>query len=428
MNESIITGKYAVKAVTVRQLCNMPLSLPPAQQLRGYVFTESVAAGLVNAIKRGDYVPPIVLAEDCKTVESLASVDAEARLRPLAEAATTADKARREAARTLDTIADAVGESFDRKAAQKVLADAETAHAAAQKALADALKKEYGASVAESKVSDGQQRLTTIRRAFDRAELTGSEIVLVAYDGGRTFSESFYSLNQSVPVGKGLTAALGMPDAVRDAVIALAAHKYFRSQTWSRSQIAKTISADFASAALAIAAGWKSPESSSGVCSDWLRQSQKIVGRVAVAKAAKVLDALYTAMMPWEETATGKKGDQRTRAKEVCKLMRRKGTFIVAFAAICAGAPAPIVVQLPRRVDLLKPVEIDGTVYTWQVGGGTSGSAANFENNLAVLTTAVNAAKAGLPAEKPAAEKKADADAAEVGGNSAAVALAALGV
>ena len=428
MNESIITGRYAVKAVTVRQLCNMPLTLPPAQTLRGYVFTESVAAGLVNAVKRGDYVPPIVLAEDVKTVEGLASVEVEEKLAPLAAAAAETDKTRREAAKTLDSVADAAGESKERKAAQKALAAAEDAHRAAQTAYNDAIKKEYGAGAAESKVSDGQQRLTTIRRAFERGDLNGSEVVMIAYDGGRTFAESFYCLNQSVPVGKGLTAALGMPDAIRDAVVALAAHKYFRSQAWSRSQIAKTISADFAAAALAIASGWRAPESSSTVCSEWLKQSQKLVTRAAIAKAVKTLDALYSASAPWTDAASGHKGDARTKAREVCKLLRRKGTWIVVFAAVCSGTPAPLAVQLPRRLDLLKPVEVDGTVYTWQVGGGTSGSASNFSNNLHVLAAAALAAKAGLPAEQSAPEKKADADAAAVAGNSAAVALATLGV
>lgn len=67
MEKNIITatsGKYLVKAVTVKELVESAPNLPAMQRVRGSVWKSEVSTALVEDIKKGLYVPPIVLAGD----------------------------------------------------------------------------------------------------------------------------------------------------------------------------------------------------------------------------------------------------------------------------------------------------------------------------------------------------------------------------
>lgn len=67
MEKNIITamsGKYLVKSVTIKELVESAPNLPAMQRVRGSVWKPEVSAALVEDIKSGLYVPPIVLAGD----------------------------------------------------------------------------------------------------------------------------------------------------------------------------------------------------------------------------------------------------------------------------------------------------------------------------------------------------------------------------
>ena len=83
-----ISGKYLVKAVTVRELVESAPNLPAMQRVRGSVWKPEVSSALVEDIKAGLYVPPIVLAGD---VDHADVADGQQRLTAISAAYGKAD-------------------------------------------------------------------------------------------------------------------------------------------------------------------------------------------------------------------------------------------------------------------------------------------------------------------------------------------------
>lgn len=317
MEKNIITaasGKYLVKAVTVKELVESAPNLPAMQRVRGPVWKPEVSSALVEDIKSGLYVPPIVLAGD----------------------------------------------------------------------------------VDHADVSDGQQRLTAIAAAYGKGDLPGDCSVLVAVDAGRSFVESFKVLNMGVPVGSSLVQAASYDSAVTDAIIKLAAHPLFSLYKWTSTQVLRTARAEFASVALAIAAGWATPCSSTKECSAWLKKSSALVDDTAVQTAEDILESIRKALVPYD-TIKAVKDKARTeevkRARKILANMRKKNLFLTAVGVALKGGNMDDYVVLTTMDALLGEkttysVAVNGktrkAVAKWSIGGGSSGSYQEYRDRLIV--------------------------------------------
>lgn len=275
-------------------------------------------------------------------------------------------------------------------------------------------------------LSDGQQRLKAILTAYGKGNLPGDTCIPVAIDAGRTFAESFAALNQGVPVGKALAAAMGYKDSgTRDAIIRLAAHPLFGSIKWTTAQVQRTSRAEFASAALAICAGWSSPESSTKACNAWLAANAAAITPDVVTLAEDTLTAINAALAPY--IAHDKdKGAEGKKARRIMADVKKKGTYMsVVAVGIESGLPMADIVAALDRDDLLTPVTMEEinkatgrkrkVTYQWAVGGGTSGSNADYIARNKVLTHAASILPDAVevPGERKAAEDAAAALQAE---------------
>lgn len=358
MEKNIITaisGKYLVKAITVKELVESAPNLPAMQRVRGSVWKPEVSAALVEDIKSGLYVPPIVLAGD----------------------------------------------------------------------------------VDHADVADGQQRLTAITAAYGKGNLPGDCTVLVAVDAGRSFVDSFRVLNMGVPVGSSLVQAASYESSVTDAIIRLAAHPLFSLYRWTSTQVLRTARAEFASVALAIAAGWATPCSSTKECSAWLKKSSALIDDTAVQTAEDALEAIRQALVPYDQMKDIKdkaRKEEVKRARKILANLRKKNLFLTAVGVALKGGDMADYVMLTTMDALLG----EKTVYSatvngrqkklvakWSIGGGSSGSYQEYRDRLIVAMDKLPRVKERMATSTAEDEAAHAADAAE----SDAAALAdALGI
>lgn len=346
MEKNIITaasGKYLVKAVTVRELVESAPNLPAMQRVRGSVWKPEVSTALVEDIKAGLYVPPIVLAGD----------------------------------------------------------------------------------VDHADVADGQQRLTAITAAYGKGDLPGDCTVLVAVDAGRSFVDSFRVLNMGVPVGSSLVQAASYESSVTDAIIRLAAHPLFSLYRWTSTQVLRTARAEFASVALAIAAGWATPCSSTKECSAWLKKSSALIDDTAVQTAEDALESIRVALVPYDQLKDIKdkaRKEEVKRARKILANLRKKNLFLTAVGVALKGGDMGDYVLLTTMDALLG----EKTVYSatvngrqkkmvakWSIGGGSSGSFPEYRDRLIVAMDKLPRVKERLATTTGEDEAAAMADAAE---------------
>lgn len=358
MEKNIITaisGKYLVKAVTVKELVESAPNLPAMQRVRGSVWKPEVSTALVEDIKSGLYVPPIVLAGD----------------------------------------------------------------------------------VDHADVADGQQRLTAITAAYGKGDLPGDCTVLVAVDAGRSFVDSFRVLNMGVPVGSSLVQAASYDSSVTDAIIRLAAHPLFGLYRWTSTQVLRTARAEFASVALAIAAGWATPCSSTKECSAWLKKSAALIDQTAVQTAEDALEAIRAALVPYDQIKDIKDKARREevkRARKILANLRKKNLFLTAVGVALKGGDMGDYVVLTTMDSLLG----EKTVYSatvngrqkkmiakWSIGGGSSGSYQEYRDRLIVAMDKLPRVKERLTTSTAEDEAAHAADAAE---SDAATLADALGI
>lgn len=346
-----VSGKYLVKSVTVKELVESAPNLPAMQRVRGSVWKPEVSTALVEDIKAGLYVPPIVLAGD----------------------------------------------------------------------------------VDHADVSDGQQRLTAITAAYGKGVLPGDCTVLVAVDAGRSFVDSFRVLNMGVPVGSSLVQAASYDSTVTDAIIRLAAHPLFGLYRWTSTQVLRTARAEFASVALAIAAGWATPCSSTKECSAWLKKSAALIDGTAVQTAEDALEAIRVALVPYDAHAKDK-GEEGKRARKVLANLRKKNLFLTAVGVALKGGDMSDYVLLTTMDTLLAgKVEYSATVNgrarkqyaKWSIGGGSSGAYSEYRDRLIFALARLPMVKDAV--STPTAEDDA-AHAADVAESAAAELADALGI
>lgn len=350
-----VSGKYLVKAVTVKELVESAPNLPAMQRVRGSVWKPETSNALVEDIKSGLYVPPIVLAGD----------------------------------------------------------------------------------VDHADVADGQQRLTAITAAYGKGDLPGDCTVLVAVDAGRSFVESFKVLNMGVPVGSSLVQAASYDSSVTDAIIRLAAHPLFSLYRWTSTQVLRTARAEFASVALAIAAGWATPCSSTKECSAWLKKSSALIDDTAVQTAEDALESIRVALVPYDQLKDIKDKARREevkRARKILANLRKKNLFLTAVGVALKGGDMADYVMLTTMESLLG----EKTVYSatvngrqkkmvakWSIGGGSSGSYQEYRDRLIVAMDKLPRVKERMSTSTAEDDAAAMADTAE----SDAAALAdALGI
>lgn len=75
-----ITGKtWTLRTVTIKELAALLDNLPPVQKVRGSVWTKDTAANLVDDVKAGLYVPPLVVVAADGKIDEAALVDGQQR-------------------------------------------------------------------------------------------------------------------------------------------------------------------------------------------------------------------------------------------------------------------------------------------------------------------------------------------------------------
>lgn len=358
MEKNIIaapSGKFLVKLVTVRELVESAPNLPIMQKVRGLVWKPEVSSGLVEDIKSGLYMPPIVLAGDVENAD----------------------------------------------------------------------------------VSDGQQRLTAITRAYAKGDLPGDCAVLVAVDAGRTFTESFRVLNIGVPMGASMVQAASYDEHTQDAATRLAIHPLFDLYKWTSTQVLRTARMEYASHALAIAAGWATPSSSTKECAAWLKKNSALVDEAAVQTAADALEAIRAALVPYDQLKDIKdkaRKEEVKRARKILANLKKKNLYLTAVGVAMKGGDMADYVMLTTMDALLG----EKTVYSatvngrqkkmvakWSIGGGSSGSYQEYRDRLIVAMDKLPRVKERLTTSTGEDEAAALADTAE----SDAAALAdALGI
>lgn len=272
-----ITGKikgagYTVQTVTIKELADMLEHLPPVQSVRGSVWPEDTAAALVNAVKAGMYVPPVVLGG----------------------------------------------------------------------------KDKLG-------LQDGQQRARALVAAYRAGVLDGASTILVAVDVVRTAEECFKALNLGVPVSKSLTAAMSYPADVKAAVLSIADMPLLADANWTKTQTTKTARAAAAASAVAIWAGWASPESSETKTNAWLLDNAAAITHETLDKCKEGMERLQAAAMRYYHGLKDKPEGLTVKAcRNVCNVIRRRGTWLSIVGAVAAGLdPVEVLGVIGERRDLL---------------------------------------------------------------------------
>lgn len=262
-------------------------------------------------------------------------------------------------------------------------------------------------------LSDGQQRLTTLCDAYKAGKLDGGVTVYLAVDLARTIERSFAALNVGVPVGQALVAAMTTPEPTREGILRLANHPYFvEGRKWTDAQRKKTSTAEFASACLAIASGWKNPESSTKECTKYLSTYEATPEVIELAY--NTVTALADAIAPATEYSK-EKGDKGKLYRATLAETRKKSVFMTLFAIVLRNPEDNYraIRAITHGDKWLTPVKVKGVgECRWCVGGGTSGGASDYRERFHVLSNAVERiaesdAKATAPAV-PVAPSEAD--------------------
>lgn len=268
-------------------------------------------------------------------------------------------------------------------------------------------------------VVDGQQRREAIRRCIASGELapeTPIDVIIVS-DGDA--DGTFRRLNIGVTVAKSIVGTMDYGQNSRDAVNRLATHSLFGVLGFSAYSRQNGITSAMAQGVAAMVCRymdkdgnmvpvWDSPSSTYGEAHNALVKHADAIPADEWEKVNALFSDIQTALRPYVEfIAKYGKGKKETAvARKLLSSLRKKNLFFTACDAIAnGGSPAADVLAaltLTERLEAYgrngKPYRYTATVNgksvklsaCWTVGGGSSGSNADFEQRRIILNVVIS--------------------------------------
>lgn len=270
-------------------------------------------------------------------------------------------------------------------------------------------------------IVDGLQRRTALAAGVRLKRISPDMPVYVVVVETTDVDVYFQRLNIGIPVGKSLVVAAGVP--CKDAVFQIAEHVFFSNMGMSALQKQRAAHADMAIAALSIVGGWTDVTSNSKDAIKWLTDNAERITPDVIRQTTKILSAIDTAAERYRSFVRDhpKSKPQTVTARGLLSDLRKKNILYTVIDAVNQGIDAVLVLAALTFRDRLDK----GATYTetlkngktrerradWTVGGGSSGSNADFVQRQIVLQSVVDSLGAvdvdnGLTYQAEAAKPK----------------------
>ena len=266
------------------------------------------------------------------------------------------------------------------------------------------------------RVVDGQQRREALRRAVAAEKLdpnTMLDVVIVSADDA---DDTFRRLNIGVTVAKSIVGSCDYDDDARKHINVLCAHPLFAALGYSAYSRQNGIVSAVVQGAVAIVAQyvdkdgklapvWDSPSSN---YTDAHKALTSHVADISVAewgRIAAMFDGMLDALKPYAAHIAkyGKTKKETAAARKLFSDMRKKNLFFTAVDAIGNGrmtaADVFAALTMTNTLDNYKDTPYTYTVNVagnktklsarWTVGGGSSGSNADFGQRKIILSAVV---------------------------------------
>lgn len=249
-------------------------------------------------------------------------------------------------------------------------------------------------------IVDGLQRRTALAAGVRLKRINPEMPVYVVVVETADVDIYFQRLNIGIPVGKSLVVAAGVP--CKEAVFSVAEHPLFSNMGMSALQKQRAAHADMAIAALSIVGGWTDITSNSKDAIKWLTDNAERITPDVIARTTDLLSAIDTAAERYRAfvAAHPKSKPQTVTARGLLSDLRKKNILYTVIDAVNQGMDATTVLAALTFRDRLDM----GATYTetlkngktrerradWTVGGGSSGSNADFVQRQIVLQSVVD--------------------------------------
>lgn len=271
-------------------------------------------------------------------------------------------------------------------------------------------------------IVDGLQRRTALAAGVRLKRISPDMLVHVVVVETADVDTYFQRLNIGIPVGKSLVVAAGVP--CKEAVFRVAEHQLFANMGMSALQKQRAAHADMAIAALCIVGGWTDTTSNSKDAIKWLSDNAEHITPDVIDRTIDILYAIDTAAERYRAfvAAHPKSKPQTVTARGLLSDLRKKNILYTVIDAANQGMDAVLVLAALTFRDRLD----QGATFTetlkngktrerradWTVGGGSSGSNADFVQRQIVLQSVVDGLTAtdidnGLTYQAEAAKPKA---------------------
>ena len=249
-------------------------------------------------------------------------------------------------------------------------------------------------------VVDGLQRRTALAAGVRLGRIAPDALVYVVVIETDDIDTYFQRLNIGVPVGNSLVVAAGVP--CKAAVFDIAEHAFFQNMGMSALQKQRAAHADMAIAALSIVAGWTDVTSNSKDATKWLSDNAERITADVVNRTNDLLNAVDTAVERYRAfvAAHPKSKPQTVTARGLLSDLRKKNILYTVVDAVNQGMdPTMVLAALTFRDRLDQGASYTETLKNgktrerradWTVGGGSSGSNADFVQRQIVLQSVVD--------------------------------------
>lgn len=268
-------------------------------------------------------------------------------------------------------------------------------------------------------VVDGQQRREAIRRCIASGELAPETPIDVIIVSGGDADDTFRRLNIGVTVAKSIVGTMDYGQDSRDAVNRLATHPLFGVLGFSAYSRQNGITSAMAQGVAAMVCRyvdkdgnmipvWDSPSSTYGEAHTALVKHADAIPADEWEKVNALFSDIQAALRPYVEFISrygnGKK--ETAVARKLLSSLRKKNLFFTACDAIANGdSPAADVLAALTLTERLEQYGRNGKPYRytatvngkpvklsacWTVGGGSSGSNADFEQRRIILNVVIS--------------------------------------
>lgn len=268
-------------------------------------------------------------------------------------------------------------------------------------------------------VVDGQQRREAIRRCIASGELAPETPIDVIIVSGGDADDTFRRLNIGVTVAKSIVGTMDYGQDSRDAVNRLATHSLFGVLGFSAYSRQNGITSAMAQGVAAMICRyvdkdgnmvpvWDNPSSTYGEAHTALVKHADAIPAEEWEKVNALFSDIQTALRPYVEFISkyGKGKKETAVARKLLSSLRKKNLFFTACDAIANGgssaADVLAALTLTERLEQYgrngKPYRYTATVNgksvklsaCWTVGGGSSGSNADFEQRRIILNVVIS--------------------------------------